>query len=339
MCGLDRLEQQGGSKRPRRATSVAALINLGPNVANITEALRNVHASHDEQPIKVLDIDEEDSVDSASAAGPARTIRRLEETVNSLKRAAIQDKQVIDQLKTLLERTLQEARPSERNNDELIAKEKHLMDLAIALAIRHVDNLHDHELLSRTEAKLRARHAAATPECGICLNHNATVLLHPPHDGAQRSAQHWFCFECISSYAASKHTTASGASIECPLCRVRVASLPAVDLSLVAASNFGTWKVSEEDIHTKPIGAIAGKERLVEEATAAFLNRMHIPFTNGVLRERVTGFSLSRNVVQDALGAFVTKFNQVGQQQQPAAAAAAAAARDNHSESEFEDGV
>lgn len=263
------------AKRARRGAAVLALQQLVSDDSNMGEVIRSIHATAD-----VVEEDKSGEELSSESAQPS-TIQRLEDDVNRLKRNAITDKQTIDRLKTIAERATESSRKRQTEVASASSAQDTIVNLAAMLLDSHVNVLELVERLAKTEAKLASRHKAAVPMCGICHEHNATVMLHKPHS-TDVSSQHWFCYECISSYVASFRSNLPGGSIACPQCREHVATIPSVDIATIAANNFNTWKLRDSEVSQCVFGEFSDEERT--KALASFMQRLEIPVANSVLK-------------------------------------------------------
>ena len=301
-------QQQHQQKRPRRGAAALAMQQMLVNVSaedsnHVTETIRGIQASAD---VPMVSLVEEDSSISevASSSSHQKTIKRLEEEVNRLKRNAQQDKTTIEQLKTVAERAVEAARKRpaaavENASGDLV------VDLSCALVQKHVAVLELEERLSKTEAKLAARHDSVVPECRICFKHNATVLLHPPR-GSGEAAEHWFCYDCVQRHAVVNRLGRAGTKMRCPSCNETVETLPPVNIATLAASSLETWQLSDSDVSQRAFADFGSQERV--KGLREFMSALSVPTSTALLEQRLTSRQ-ALSVVNAALDKCVMALN------------------------------
>lgn len=298
------IEHPQQPKRPRRGAAALAMqqMNSGGDDSNLIETIRGIHASDD---IPVVNLDEESSASVEGGSAQQKTIKRLEADVDRLKRNAIQDKATIEQLKTVAERAVESARKKPAAAVDNAFSDL-IVDLSCALVQKHIEALELSERLRKTEAKLVARHNAAVPMCGICRNHNATVLLHSAR-GSEASAQHWFCYDCVSRYAVVNRLVEPDTKLHCPMCKETVETLPPIDIATIATNSIDTWLLQDSDVSQRAFTSFRPQDCVAGLRT--FMSALSVP-TSTCMLERGLNSKHTGSVIKSALDRCVSTLSR-----------------------------
>jgi hypothetical protein len=206
-----------------------------------------------------------------------RTIKRLEEDVNSLKRARKEDAITIANLRKAVTDSVKD-KETKSKEESLNKRAAELTETAAciseALIKERFDHMHTLQRLSETEVRLKKLHKRLFPSCCVCQEASGHIKLHG--DAEKSKVDHAVCLSCIQGMTRTAlNGKSKGDYIECPLCNEKIGFLRSMSISSLADADAEAWLVSSDSV-LSPAYAILSTD-VKEEAVNTFLDLRNIP--------------------------------------------------------------
>jgi len=187
-----------------------------------------------------------------------RTIKRLEEDLNALKRKRREDHTVICNLHKVVSEALKDKESRQREEGsihrvaEVMANQHASMTetaacLSQALVKERFDHLNALQRLDSTEDRLKRLHRRLFPVCCVCQDVSGQIQLHG--EGEKSKADHVVCLSCLKGMVrVTRNDKSSSLCIECPLCKEKVSNIPSLSIQGLADADTKAWLVGPDSV-------------------------------------------------------------------------------------------
>jgi hypothetical protein len=230
-----------------------------------------------------------------------RTIKRLEDDVNSLKRARKEDQITIANLRKAVadsakaKQDLPPPPPPPRPAKPVHDMANLSATLTEHLVMERFNHLNTLQRLSETEIRLKKLHRRLYPVCCSCQEASGQVKLHEGNDKAK--SDHVVCLACLQGItrASLNHNTAKGEYISCPLCAEKITSLPHMSVVGLADGDCDAWLVKPDAVISPLYASLDPSVK--KEIMNTVLDGLSIPqFANGTNYVQLVSLALQSAV-------------------------------------------